>query len=87
MQVRKKLDILDAFRFGIDADPDWFTEMIRVGDAVVTTDDECYIRFMNNDNTIWFEAMRGWVIVKDLCGVVYPVEPAVFGMMFEVVRR
>lgn len=87
MQVRKKLDILEAFRFGIDAVPEWFQEMIKKNDAYITTHDAAIIRVTVNEEAFWADVKQGYVIVKDLCGVVYPVEPAVFGMMFEVVER
>ena len=86
MQVRKKLDILEAFRFGIDAMPEWFQDKI-INNEAFDNGDTCQIRTVVNHEYIWMECKFGYVVVKDVGGVVYPVEPAVFGLMFEVVRR
>lgn len=95
MQVRKKVDILEAFRFGIDAMPDWFMNMVNMHDAHIYSPDafpndkskRITSICVNRAQGLWIDAKFADVIVKDVCGIVYPVEPAVFGLMFEVVKR
>lgn len=89
MQVRKKLDILEAFRFGIDAVPEWFQTMLDAHDAYYYDDENesAMVKVTRDKQIFWLEVYRGDVIVKDAFGIVYPVEPAVFGLMFEVVER
>lgn len=94
MKVRKKIDILEAFRFGIDGMPGWFMEMVAnhsihlYGNGPYDQNPTLRASICTSkDRGLWIDAKCGDIIVKDMGGVVYPVEPAVFGLMFEVVER
>lgn len=95
MEVRRKIDILEAFRFGIDANPEWFENMVDRRDAHIYHPEASPYDHtkriasicVDREKGLWVDAKFADVIVKDVGGVVYPVEPAVFGLMFEVVRR
>ena len=95
MDVRRKLDILEAFRFGIDAYPDWFEQMLNEENAYTYHPENTPYNpinriatiCVNRDQGLWVDAKYADFIVKDVGGIVYSVEPATFSLMFEVVRR
>lgn len=89
MKIRKRQIALEAFRFGIDAVPDWFQSMIENQNAYYYSDenDMAMVKVIRDKQIFWLEVERGHVVVKDVCGLVYPVDPSVFALMFEVVER
>ena len=87
MKARKRPNIVDAFRYGIDTVPDWFQDMLKLNTAYIISDDLAMIRTEVNHEAFWGDVLRGYVVVKDVDGAVYSYEPSVFGLMFEVLER
>lgn len=87
MKARNRPNIVEAFRYGIDAVPDWFQDMLDKHDAYILNGESAMVRIAINDEAFWCDVKHGYVVVKDANNLVYALEPAVFGLMFEVVRR
>lgn len=96
LKLRKKTDIIDGFRFCIDAIPEWFEQAIKSGDAHLYTmamygyPDDIRKRIVSirvdSEKGLWVDAKFGDWIVRDVCGIIYPVTPDVFPLMFEIVE-
>jgi len=80
MKYQKKPIVIEAFRYGIDYRPDWFTDKVSSLD-IVTADSHCEIRTLEG-------IMRGekgdWII-KGIKGEIYPCKPDVFEKSYDTV--
>ena len=95
MKVRRKPTVLDAFRFGIDATPEWFEQMVGeskaylYGPTTYSASGDIYGRrtaiCLSREKGLWVDAKYGDYIIRDVRGIVYSVEPATFQMMFKFV--
>ena len=78
---RKKPIVIQAFRYYVDARPDWFCDKVTTND-IITYETHCDIRTLE-------EAMRGEIgdyIIQGVKGEIYPCKPDVFEASYELVE-
>jgi hypothetical protein len=80
-QYRKKPVVIEAFQYGKDPRPDWFTQGVTIKE-VFTFPDHCLITTLEGN-------MRGDVgdyIIKGVQNEIYPCKPDVFEMTYEKIN-
>ena len=79
-KFRKKPVVIEAFRYYIDAQPDWFCDKVTVRE-IVTFPDRCEILTLEG-------VMRGEIgdfIIQGVNGEIYPCKPDIFEKSYEAV--
>lgn len=80
-KFRKKPVVVEAFRYGIDDRPDWFTEKVNTNE-IVTNESHCDINTLEG-------VMRGNIgdhIIQGVKGEVYPCKSDIFLATYEPVE-
>jgi len=80
MKYRKKPVVVEAFRYYVDARPDWFTDKVT-NDEIITFKTHCEIVTLEG-------IMRGEVgdyIIQGVKGEVYPCKTDIFEATYEEV--
>jgi hypothetical protein len=77
---RKKPIVIEAFRFLIDPQPDWFCDRVS-SNQIITYPSYCIIQTANLES--WATAQAGDWIVKDESGEVCPCKPDIFEATYE----
>jgi hypothetical protein len=92
MKYRKKPVVIEAFRMGIDARPDWFQDKVTSNDITTYAvgEDENPFNFKKTYCTI--KTLEGTMlgdfgdyIIKGVQGEVYPCKPDIFEATYETV--
>jgi hypothetical protein len=89
MRYRKKPVVIEAFRYGIDPEPDWFKEALRYGNVYYNTwipEDpipECYIKTLEGIMT----CNAGDYLIRGIIGELYPCKPDIFEATYEAVKE
>jgi hypothetical protein len=92
MKFRKKPVVIEAFRMGIDARPDWFQDKVSTNEIVTYAmgEDEGPFSFRKTycDIKTLEGTMRGDYgdyIIKGVQGEIYPCKPDIFKATYEEV--
>lgn len=98
MKYCKKPVVVEAFRYGIDPEPDWFNEALSYGtvyyntwiteDPIPLSDipinkSECYIKTLEGIMT----CNTGDYIIRGIQGEIYPCKPDIFEATYEEVKE
>jgi hypothetical protein len=99
MKYRKKPVVIEAFRMGIDARPDWFQDKVSTNEIITFVVAE---RKIEGESTNPFEHNKtgciittlegdmtgdyGDYIIKGVKGEVYPCKPDIFELTYEEVK-
>ena len=79
MKYRKKPIVVEAFRYGIDSVPEWFTE------ATITMRTDGGIGIVTLEGCMC--ANKGDYIVKGIRGEIYPCKADIFEEIYEKVEE
>jgi len=77
-KFRKKPVVIEAFRYWVDARPDWFCDKVTTNE-IVTHETHCEINTLEG-------VMRGEVgdyIIQGVKGEIYPCKPDIFDATYE----
>lgn len=78
LKFRKKPIVIEAFRYGVDDAPDWFT----VPPGITGFMGFCIIKTLEGD----MRGEQGDYIIKGVKGEVYPCKPDIFEATYEPVE-
>lgn len=81
MKFRKKPIVIEAFRYGIDPLPGWFSDKVS-SNAIITTERYCDIITLEGKML----ASRGDWIIQGVQNEIYPCKPDIFEMTYEAVE-
>ena len=82
MLARKKPIVIECFRFGLDVNPQWFSESLNQGKSRIHPD----LRTVEIDTLEGTHlAYVGDVIIQGVKGELYPCKPDIFDMTYEIV--
>jgi hypothetical protein len=93
-KYRKKPVVVEAFRYGIDAWPDWFQDKHKTNEMITGMEGEPGSSF--HTKNIWCDiktlegTMRGNYgdyIIQGVKGEVYPCKPDIFEATYEAVHE
>lgn len=79
-KYRKKPVVIEAFRYWVDARPDWFCDKVTTNE-IITHETHCEINTLEG-------VMRGEVgdfIIQGVKGEIYPCKPNIFAATYEAV--
>lgn len=86
MKYRKKPLIVDAFRYGIDSNPEWFQPSNKKLVYEVMTGSNQNVHFINTMESIISHSPGDWM-VRDVDGRINSYTPDSFEMAFEPVTE
>lgn len=86
-QYRKKPVVIEAFKYGYDARPDWFCDKVTSNDIVTYWDEPmhentyCIVKTLEGQ----MRGDYGDYIIKGVQGEIYPCKPDIFDKTYEKV--
>lgn len=95
MKYRKKPVVIEAFKYGVDGQPDWFIDKVITNDITTYADDESNDPFERSSG-LWCEiktlegtmvAKEGDYVIRGIEGEIYPCKPSVFEETYEKVEE
>jgi hypothetical protein len=91
-KYRKKPVVIEAFRMGMDARPDWFQDKVSSNDIVTLSDDVDEGPFSFRKTYCDIKTLEGTMrgdygdfIIKGVQGEIYPCKPDIFAKTYEAV--
>lgn len=89
MKARKKPVVVECFRFGTEAWPQWFLDAQENGDVLVrqwAEDGDCDIYCEIATKEGLMRGNPGDVIIQGAEGELYPCDPGIFNKTYEVLE-
>ncbi|OAS19258.1 hypothetical protein [Paenibacillus oryzisoli] len=87
---RKKPVVIEAFRMGMDARPDWFQDKVTTNEIITYSEDEDSGPFEFTKTYCDIKTLEGTMrgdhgdyIIKGVKGEVYPCKPDIFEATYE----
>jgi hypothetical protein len=86
MKYVKKPIVVEAFQFGVDEEPEWFSDKIRlygeakIGDIYIYDPSQCSIETLEGR----MYANVGDMIIKGIQGEIYPCKKDIFDATYDV---
>lgn len=77
MKYKKKPVIVEAFKYGFDSIPDWFSKSNMVKEV---NENFCIIHTLEGDH----KGNRGDYIIQGVKGELYPCKPDIFHQSYEL---
>lgn len=81
MKFRKKPIVIEAFRYGFDTYPEWFSNAVDNNDVIIGFN-ECSIHTLEG----WMVGEKGNYIIKGIKDEIYPCKQDIFESSYERVE-